>query len=168
LLPIISEITQGNFILSMKTMRCLVWAVVIMAVFMGLPGVMADPPAAPQNAVVPVDNKIVDHDLPDAPAPIKTLIAGFDQTRDGYLAAQGALLAKFKNANDADRDQIREELRNNRKAFLTAIKDFRSQLKDDLAELKGKISHEEFLQIINAAHDASKDGEGGGGRHRLH
>jgi hypothetical protein len=49
-------------------------------------------------------------------------------------------------------------LQDNRQAFLDALKDFRSQLKDDLTALKGKISHAEFLRIIDAAHDAATEG----------
>jgi hypothetical protein len=108
-----------------------------------------------------------DTDLPGVPKDIKPLIISFDQTRDKYLAAQDQLLAQLKHATTAaEREQIRKELQANRQAFLDALKSFRQQLKDELAALKGKISHEEFLRIIDAAHNAST--EGGIGHHKGH
>jgi cytochrome oxidase Cu insertion factor (SCO1/SenC/PrrC family) len=117
--------------------------------------------------VVPHDDKDLYRDLRGAPADIKILIISFDKTRDTFLAQQAVLLAKLKNATtDAERAAIREQLQDNRQAFLAALKDFRSTLKEDLAALKGKISHEEFLRIIDAAHDAAT--EGGIGHHKGH
>ncbi len=124
----------------------------------------ATPPA---TVVVPHGDKDLYQDLRGAPKAIQTLIVGFDQTRDKYLAAQDVLLIKLNHATTAaERQQIRDLLQENRQDFLTALKGFREQLKDDLAALKGKISHEEFLRIIDAAHDAAT--EGGLGHHRGH
>ena len=124
-------------------------------------------PTTPPPVVVPHDDRDLYRDLRGVPDPIKDLIVNFDQTRDKFLAAQAVLLAKLKNATtDAERDRIREQLQDNRQAFLDALKDFRSDLKADLEALKGKISHEEFLRIIDAAHDAA--GEGGPNHHKGH
>jgi hypothetical protein len=91
----------------------------------------------------------------------------FAVTRDKFLAQQDLLLLKLSNATTPEeREKIREQLQDNRQAFLDSLKDFRTQLKDDLEALKGKISHEEFLRIIDAAHDAVT--EGGIGHHKGH
>jgi hypothetical protein len=101
------------------------------------------------------------------PKEIQSLIETFNQARDQYLAQQAALLAQLKNATTpSDREQIRQQVQANRQSFLDALRSFREQLKDELAALKGKISHEEFLRIINAAHNAQT--EGGIGHHKGH
>jgi hypothetical protein len=105
--------------------------------------------------------------LGGVPPAIKTMITSFDITRDNYLAAQNLLLIQIKKATTAtERQQIRAELQANRQAFLAALRHFRQQLKTELAALKGKISHEEFLRIIDAAHNAAI--EGGLNHHRGH
>jgi hypothetical protein len=145
----------------MKTTRYLILTAVAVAGLCGAGSVGAQTTTTPPVVVVPHDG------TGGAPGPIKTLITSFDQTRDKYLAAQDLLLRKLKNATTAaEREQIREQLQDNRQAFLEALKAFREQLKDDLAALKGKISHEEFLRIVDAAHDAAT--EGGIGHHRGH
>ena len=112
-------------------------------------------------AVVPHN----DQNLKGAPPQVQTLIRNFNATRDKYLAAQELLLVKLKNATTpAERQQIRDRLQANRAAFMNALTGFRGQLSTELTALKGKISHEEFLRIIDAAHDAAT--EGGIGHHR--
>ena len=117
----------------------------------------------------PVPPVVVPHDgkLAGVPDNIKTLIVNFDQVRDKYLAQQKALLTQLKAATTpAERDQIRQQLQDNRQAFLDALKTFRDQLKDDLTALKGKISHEEFQRILDVAHKVAT--EGGPQHHRGH
>jgi len=117
--------------------------------------------------VVPDNDKDLYQDLRGAPKDIQILIISFDQTRDKYLVEQDLLLIKLKHATtEEEREQIREQLQDNRQAFLQSLQGFREQLKDDLVALKGKISHEEFLRIIDAAHDAAT--EGGIGHHKGH
>jgi hypothetical protein len=117
--------------------------------------------------IVPHDDKDLYQDLKGAPPQVQTLIVSFDKTRDKYLAQQDLLLARIsKAATPEERDRIRDLLQANRSAFLGTLKDFRGQLGDELTALKGKISHEEFLRIIDAAHDAAS--EGGVGHHRGH
>ena len=151
----------------MKTFRCLILAGIAVASLCGSRTVYAQASTTPQIVVVPHDDKDLYRDLRGAPKDIQTLIIGFDQARDKYLAKQDLLLIKLKNATTPEeREKIREQLQDNRQAFLDALKDFRTQLKDDLLALKGKISHEEFLRIIDAAYDAAK--EGGIGHHKGH
>jgi hypothetical protein len=147
----------------MKTIRYLVMAGISIASVCAPRAVLAQTtPTPPPVVVVPHDGI-----LPGAPAGVKTLILDFAAVRDIYLAKQDVLLAKLANATTtAERDAIREQLQDNRQAFLDLLKSFRTKLEDDLTALKGKISHEEFLRIINAAHEAAT--EGGFDHHKGH
>jgi hypothetical protein len=145
----------------MKTIRYLILAGISMASICVPHAVLA------QNATPPV--VVAPHDgvLAGAPKDIKTLILDFAAVRDIYLAKQDVLLAKLANATtEAEREAIRDQLQANRQAFLDLLKTFRTKLEDDLAALKGKISHEELLRIIDAAHDAAT--EGGLNHHKGH
>jgi len=145
----------------MKTIRHLLLTGIAVASLCGTCTLWAQSNATPPIAVAPRDG------LGGVPPAVQTLVSSFDQTRDKYLKEQNLLLIKLKHATTAaEREQIREELQANRQAFLAALKSFREQLKDELAALKGKISHEEFLRIIDAAYNAST--EGGVGHHRGH
>jgi mevalonate kinase len=147
----------------MKTIRYLLLTGMTVASLCGARSVLAQTTTTTTPPVVVVPND----GTGGVPTGIKTLITSFDKTRDKYLAAQDLLLRKLKNATTAaEREQIREQLQENRADFLAALKEFRQQLQDDLTALKGKISHEEFLRIIDAAHDAAT--EGGIGHHRGH
>ena len=147
----------------MKTLRYLMLTAVTAVVLCSPRAVLAQtttttPPPTPP-VVVPNDDKDLHRDLRGAPAAIKDLILGFDLTRDSYLKVQADLLAKLKAATTPEeREKIREQLQDNRQAFLDSLKAFRLTLKDDLTALKGKISHEEFLRIVDAAHDAATEG----------
>ena len=99
-------------------------------------------------------------DLKGAPDNVKDLIVNFDKTADQYLAKQRALLQQFKNATTPDeRAAIRQELQDNRTAFLAELKTFRAQLKEDLAALKGKIGQGEAA--ANSHCGARRDTRGG-------
>jgi hypothetical protein len=126
--------------------------------------VLADATATTPT-VVPQDRDDRDllRDLKGAPPDVKALIINFDQVADKYLAHQRLLLLKLKNATTAEeRAAIREQLQDNRQAFLTELKTFREDLRADLAALKGKITHAEVLRIL----DAAKDAAGGSARHK--
>jgi hypothetical protein len=145
----------------MKTLRYLIMTAITVVGLYGPVSAMA------QTATPPVTSVPHDGDLGGIPANLKTLITSFDATRDTYIAAQAVLLAKLKGATTPEeREKIREQLQDNRQAFLEALKDFRTTLKDDLTALKGKISHEEFLRIIDAAYDVAA--EGGANHHKGH
>lgn len=111
--------------------------------------------------IVPQDRDDRDllKDLQGVPDNVKALIVTFDQTRDKYLRQQHLLLIKLRKATTPEeRQAIREQLQENRQDFLNQLKSFRQQLKDDLQAIKGTISHQEFLRIIDAAHDAAGEG----------
>jgi hypothetical protein len=101
------------------------------------------------------------------PDKLKPLIASFEKTRDKYLKEQDLLLIKLSNATTpGERAQIRAALQANRAAFQLELKASQEQLKNQLTALKGKISHEEFLRIIDAAYNAAT--EGGLDHHKGH
>jgi hypothetical protein len=121
------------------------------------------PTATPPVTVTPPNGA----DFAGIPKDIRALLRSFNLTRDQFLAAQDLLRIKLNHATTAsERERIREELQANRRAFLTAQNAIRLQIKEELAALKGKISHEEFLRILDAAHSAET--EGGLGHHRGH
>jgi hypothetical protein len=154
---------------SMKQFRILLALTVALANLVCLHSVLAADPTVPMPTpptVVPQgrDDQNLQRDLRGVPDNLKTLILTFDQTRDRYLQQQALLLAKLHNATTAnERDQIRQQLQANRQDFLAELKSFRDELGSDLQALKGKIGHDEFGRIIDAAHDATG---GNGHRHR--
>jgi hypothetical protein len=98
-------------------------------------------------------------DLKDVPPAVAKLILNFDTLRDQYLRKQHLLLESLQNATtDAQREAIRQQLQDNRQSFLDELSDFRTQLKDELKGLQGRITNAEFLRIIDTA-------SGGGGNH---
>ena len=124
----------------------------------------ATPPAASSPVVVVSHSPTA---LSGVPPGIRTMITTFESTRDRFLANQELLYTQLRHATtQQEREELRLRLQANRQAFLTTLTSFRSQLKDELAALKGKISHEEFLRIIDAAKNASI--EGGLSHHRGH
>lgn len=136
------------------------------AVSLVSPRIVLGQTTTPPPTVVPQDRDDRDllRDLKGVPDNVKTLILSFDQQRDQFLRQQRLLLIKLRHATTAEeREQIREQLQANRQEFLADLKSFRQELRADLQKLKGEISHAEFLRIIDAAHDAAKDG---GHRHR--
>jgi hypothetical protein len=119
--------------------------------------VLADATVTPPT-VVPQDRDDRDllRDLKGAPDNVKTLILNFDQVADKYLQQQRQLLLKLKNAaTDAQRAALREQLQDNRAAFLAELKSFRQALRTDLTALKGKLTHAELKRILDAAKDAA-------------
>ncbi len=161
------SIDEGNEI--MKAARYLILTVMTVASLFASPNVWAQASStagsngAPPVAVAPPSA----FDLGGVPRGIRGMITSFDLTRDHFLAQQNLLQIQLRNATTAtERQQIRAQLQANREAFLAALRDFRQELKTELTALKGKISHEEFLRIIDAAHNASI--EGGLNHHRGH
>jgi uncharacterized membrane protein len=108
--------------------------------------------------VVPQDqnDRNLVRDLRGVPDNVKTLIVNFDQVADKYLQQQQALLLRLKNVTtEEQRAGIREQLQDNRQAFLGELKAFRQELRSDLQALKSSISHAEILRILDAARDAA-------------
>jgi hypothetical protein len=114
--------------------------------------------APPPPTVIPQDHNSRDllRDLKGAPDNVKTLILNFDQVADKYLQQQRLLLLKLKNATTAaQRGAIRDQLQLNRQAFLDELRSFRQELRTDLQDLRGRITHAEVLRILEAAKDAT-------------
>jgi len=103
-------------------------------------------------------------DLKGVPPEVAKLIVNFNALRDKYLLKQHLLLESLQNTTTQEqRDSIRQQLQDNRQAFLDELSDFRTQLKDELKGLQGRVSNAEFLRIIDTA-----QGSGGDHRHRGH
>ena len=118
--------------------------------------------------VVPQDRGDRDllRDLRGVPDTVKDLILNFDQQRDQYLRQQRLLLIRLRHATTPEeREEIRDLLQANRQEFLTDLRSFREQLRDDLRALSIKVGSPEFRRIIDAARDAATEG---GHRHRGH
>jgi len=105
-------------------------------------------------------------DLKGVPDSVKALVGTFDKSSSQYLDRQQALLLKLKSATTSqDRAAIRDELQNNRQAFLTELKTFRAQLRDDLTALKGKVSQAELQRVLDAGREATDRGDRHKGKH---
>jgi hypothetical protein len=97
-------------------------------------------------------------DLKGVPPAVAKLIVNFDALRDRYLLKQHLLLERLKDATTQEQRQaIREQLQDNRQAFLAELADFRTQLKDELKSVQGRVSNAEFLRIIGSASGGSGD-----------
>jgi flagellar basal body-associated protein FliL len=109
-------------------------------------------------------DKNLQQQLKGVPENVKNLILNFNAARDQFLQNQQALqMERGKAATPAERELIRIQLQANRKQFLEELKQYQDQLRDDLQQLKSKMSHAEFLRVIDAAH-----GAGTGSRHKGH
>jgi hypothetical protein len=101
-------------------------------------------------------------DLKGVPPEVAKLILNYNILRDKHLLKQHLLLESLQNATTTEqRAAIREQLQENRQAFLDDLSSFRTQLKDELKGLQGRISNAEFLRIVDVA-----QGSGGDHRHR--
>lgn len=147
---------------SMKPFRILLTLTAAVANLVCPRAVLAAETAPPTTPIVVSqdrDDRDLQHDLRGVPDNVKTLIQTFDQTRDKFLEQQRLLLIKLQHASTPEeREQIRQQLQANRQDFLTELKSFRDELRNDLDALKGKIGHAEFGRIIDAAHDVSTEG----------
>src|SRR5260221_1025893 len=147
---------------TMKTLKALLVRSAVGLCLLGGRSLMAQVTTTTPPVVVPPDRDDRDliRDLKNAPAPVKQLILSFDATRDKFLAEQAELRRKLKGATEEQREKIREQLQDNRAAFLAELKTFRQDLRKDLQSLKGEISHQEFRRILDAARDAARERHG--------
>jgi hypothetical protein len=145
----------------MKTIRSMITTALALAILGVSVSLQAQTTATPGTPTTPATVLPDDKDgvLKGLPAPVVTLLVSFDQTRDKYLAQQRLLLIHLKNATTPEeRNAVRLLLESNRDAYLAQLKDFRNDLRDELSDLKGKISSEEKDRIIAAAREISTEG----------
>jgi hypothetical protein len=152
----------------MKAIRHFIRAIIAAATLLASRGIEAQTTgtsaSTSSNVVLVTRNS---PNLAGVPTGVRDLITGFELLRDQFLATQDALSVQLRHATTAsEREQIRLKLQANRDAFLAALRGFRQQLQEELTALKGKISHEEFLRVIDEAHNAAA--EGGLSHHRGH
>lgn len=135
-------------------------ALCLMAPRIGLAQAATPPPTATTAPVVVLHNgdpsAVSAPDLKGVPPEVAKLVVSFNALRDRYLLKQHLLLEKLRHATtQEEREAIREQLQDNRQAFLDELADFRTQLKGELKSVQGRVSNAEFLRIIEAAQGAS-------------
>ena len=85
------------------------------------------------------------------PQDIRDRLEQFERVRAAYLAEQRELQRRLRGATDADRDQIREQIRERRAAWLEQFRAFRQEARERLTELRDALpGHREAL-------DAARD-----------
>jgi hypothetical protein len=83
------------------------------------------------------------------PTDLQGLVKKFEAERSAYLDLQKALEAKLKNASTPEeRAAVRQTLQENRDVFLSDLKEFRQDLKQELVELKNKLNNTELDRLI--------------------
>jgi hypothetical protein len=126
---------------------------------------MAGEPGPPPKVVAQDPNDAsLQRELKGVPENVKILVLNFAKTRDKFLLQQESLqIRKGKAATPEERERLRAQLQANRQEFLDELKSYQDQLREDLQQLKSKMSHAEFLRVIDAAHGATS-----GSRHKGH
>jgi Skp family chaperone for outer membrane proteins len=88
------------------------------------------------------------------PQDIRDRLQQFERVREAYLTEQRELQRRLRGATDADRDQIRELIRERRAAWLEQFRTFRQEARERLTELRDALpSHREAL---DAARDSAR------------
>ena len=141
-------------------MKRLVKMIAVVAAFSGclLTGTVR---AQSTAAGTPVPPTVVDQDKDNIPSElkeIKSLVKNFEAKRDAYVEAQKDLLAKLKGATPEQREAIREQLQDNRQAFLLDLHRFRTELREEIREIKNIVHNDELKRLIDLAHDLEKTG----------
>jgi hypothetical protein len=63
----------------------------------------------------------------------------FERAREAYLQKQRELERRLKGATDAERERIREQLKDRRAAWLEQHKQFQAELRERLRDIKREI-----------------------------
>jgi len=108
--------------------------------------VLADGTNTPPPVVIDKDKDNIPAELKE----IKALRTAFEAKRDAYLAAQKALIQKLKGATEEQREKIREQLQDNRQAFLAELREFREDIRHELDEIKQIIINHDKDPLLNA------------------
>jgi hypothetical protein len=115
----------------------------------------------------PPTSSPVDSALPTAAAPrperpeqqrlpqdLRDRVQQFERVREAYLTEQRELQRRLRGATDADRERIRELIKERRVAWLEQFRTFRQEARERLTELRDALpSHREAL---DAARDAAR------------
>ena len=116
-------------------------------------GRVLSPPTSdgPLSAVGPRPERVEQQRLPQD---IRDRLQQFERVREAYLTEQRELQRKLRGATEADRDRIRELIRERRAAWLEQFRTFRQEARERLTELRDALpSHREAL---DAARDAAR------------
>jgi len=94
--------------------------------------------------------------LPESmPQVIKDRLLEFEQRREQYLAQQLELVHQLHKVSDAERAQLREQLKERRQAWLEEAKKIREQARARLLEMKKELSN--HGEVIDAAREQARD-----------
>lgn len=94
-------------------------------------------------------------EYPKLPLEIRRKLLEFKLQRDRYLQEQERLIKQLKGATDAERDKIREGLREHRLEWLERSRSFRDSARERYRELLRELpSHREALE---AARESARD-----------
>ena len=94
-------------------------------------------------------------DYPRLSPEVKRRLLEFKRQRDLYLKEQEALIKMFKGATDAERDRIRERLRDRRLEWLERSRSYRQTARERVQDLLRELpKHQEALE---AARDSIQD-----------
>jgi flagellar motility protein MotE (MotC chaperone) len=70
---------------------------------------------------------------------VKDRLRTFERAREAYLQKQRELERRLKGATDAERERIREQLKDRRAAWLEQHKQFQAELRERLRDIKREI-----------------------------
>ena len=93
------------------------------------------------------------------PQVIRDRLLEFEQRREQYLAQQLELVHQLHKVSDAERAQLREQLREQRQAWLEEAKKIREQARARLQEMKKELSN--HSEVIEAAREQARDAKCG-------
>jgi vacuolar-type H+-ATPase subunit H len=94
--------------------------------------------------------------LPESmPQVIRDRLLEFEQRREQYLAQQLELVHQLHKVSDAERAQLREQLREQRQAWLEEAKKIREQARARLQEMKKELSN--HGEVIEAAREQARE-----------
>ncbi len=95
------------------------------------------------------------------PTDLKGLINKFNKERGAYLLQQKDLLAELEKATTPqERAAIRAQLQQNRDEFLADLKQYRQDLKQQIAQLKDTLNNAEINRLIEEVKQAESDKPG--------
>ena len=103
------------------------------------------------SSVAPRPERVEQQRLPQD---VQDRLKQFERVREAYLTEQRELQRRLRGATDADRDRIRELIRERRAAWLEQFRTFRQEARERLTELRDALpGHREAL---DAARDAAR------------
>lgn len=115
------------------------------------PPVSSTVDGSPVSSMIPRPERVEQQRLPQD---IRDRLQQFERVREAYLTEQRELQRRLRGATDADRDQIRELIRERRAAWLEQFRTFRQEARERLAELRDALPN--HREALDAARDTAR------------